>query len=157
MQYYRIMSEAYYKSPYSSSASAGRWNPKGTRMIYTGSTPTVSLLEYLCIKGTAVAKKLWFMVVYDIPDETLVGTLEKVSLPVDWNVLPHGKATQDFGKVWLDEKEYPFLKVPSARLDLAFYPFEYNMLINPDFPDLTNVLRVLRTIPFNYLLNPWSP
>lgn len=157
MQCYRIMSEAYYKSPYSSSAGAGRWNPKGTRMIYTGSTPTVSLLEYLCIKGTAVAKKPWFMVVYDIPDETLVGTLETVSLPVDWNVLPHGKATQDFGKVWLDEKEYPFLKVPSARLDLAFYPFEYNMLINPDFQDLTNVLRVLRTIPFNYLLNPWSP
>lgn len=157
MQCYRIMSEAYHKSPYTSSASAGRWNPKGNRMIYAGSTPTVSLLEYLCIKGTAVTNKPWFMVVYNISDETMVGTLEKTSLPANWNILPHGKATQDFGKVWLEEKEYPFLKVPSARLDLAFYPLEYNMLINPDFPDLTNLLKVVDAILFNYLLNPWAP
>lgn len=83
--------------------------------------------------------------------------LGKFSLPRDWNVLPHGKATQDFGKVWLDEKEHPFPKVPSAKIDLAFYPLEYNMLINPDFPDLTNILKVVSTIPFNYLLNPWTP
>ena len=156
MRCYRVMSENYHKSPYSSSASAGRWNLKGTRMIYAGSTPTVSLLEYLCIKGTTVARKPWVMVVYDISDENLVGTLDTTSLPHDWNVLPHGKATQDFGKVWLDEKEYPFLKVPSARLDLAFYPLEYNMLINPAFPDLRDVLKVMSTIPFNYLLNPWT-
>ena len=81
------------------------------------------------------------MIVYDISNETLVGTLDTTSLPRDWNVLPHGKATQDFGKVWLDEKEYPFLKVPSARIDLAFYPIEYNILINPDFPDFLLVRR----------------
>jgi hypothetical protein len=97
------------------------------------------------------------LVVYDIPDETLVGTLETASLPGDWNVLPHGKATQDFGKVWLDENEYPFLKVPSVRIDITFYPLEYNILVNPDFPDLTNVLKVVDAIPFNYLLNPWTP
>lgn len=151
------MSDTYYKSPYSASSSAGRWNPKGTRMIYGGSLPSVSLLEYLCIKGNGVATRPWYLVVYDILDETLVGTLETASLPVDWNVLPHGKATQDFGKVWLDEKEYPFLKVPSARINIAFYPMEYNILINPDYPDLTNVLKAVDAIPFNYLLNPWAP
>lgn len=126
-------------------------------MIYGGSLPSVALLEYLCIKGNAVSTRPWYMVVYDIPDETLAGTLETASLPGDWNVLPHGKATQVFGKVWLDEKEYPFLKVPSARIDITFYPLEYNILINPDFPDLTNVLKVVEAIPFNYLLNPWTP
>lgn len=156
MRCYRVMSDTYYKNPYSGSFSAGRWNPKGTRMIYGSSLPSVALLEYLCIKGNAVASRPWYIVVYDIPDETLIGTLETVSLPVDWNALPHGKATQDFGKAWLDEKEYPFLKVPSARIDIAFYPLEYNMLINPDFPDLTNVLTVIDAIPFNYLLNPWT-
>jgi hypothetical protein len=126
-------------------------------MIYGGSLPSVSLLEYLGIKGNSVATRPWYLVVYEIPDETLVGTLETTSLPVDWNVLPHGKATQDFGKVWLDEKDSPFLKVPSARIDIAFYPLEYNMLVNPDFPGLTNVLKVVEAIPVNYLLNPWAP
>jgi RES domain-containing protein len=149
------MSDAYYKTPYSSSAGAGRWNPKGTRMIYAANSPSVALLEYLCIKGNAVATRPWHMVVYDIPDESLIGTLETTNLPGDWNVLPHGKATQNFGKVWLDEKEYPFLKVPSARMDIAFYPLEHNLLINPDFPDLATVLKVVDTIPFTYLLNPF--
>lgn len=155
MRYYRIMSEDYYKSPYSSSSNAGRWNPKGSRMIYAGSSPTVSLLEYICIKGNAVGLKPWYMVVYDIADDNLIGTLETGNLPVNWNVLPHGRSTQDFGKIWLDEKEFPFLKVPSARVNIAFYPQEHNLLINPDFPGLTDVLRIVDSIPFNYLLGSY--
>jgi RES domain-containing protein len=150
------MSEHYYKTPYSASSNAGRWNPKGTRMIYAGSSPTVAQLEYLCIMGNTVAMRPWYMVVYDIIDERLVGTLDTSNLPTDWNILPHGKATQDFGKFWLDEKEYPFLKVPSARIDLAFYPLEHNVLINPDFSGITNKMKVVETIPFTYQLNPWA-
>lgn len=152
MHYYRIMSEDYYRNPYSCSSNAGRWNPRGSRMIYAGNSPTVSLLEYICIKGNAVAKKRWFMIVYDIADDTLIGTMEQDNLPVDWNVLPHGRATQNFGKTWLGEKRFPFLKVPSARVNIAFYPQEHNLLINPDFPELTEVLKVVGSIPFNYML-----
>jgi RES domain-containing protein len=148
------MSETYYTNQYGASASAGRWNPRGTRMIYAGSSPSVSLLEYLCIKGNAVATKRWYMIVYNIADETLIGTLEAATLPPDWNVLPHGSSTQEFGRAWLNERAYPFLKVPSARIDIRFYPEEFNLLINPDFPGLTNALQVVDTIPFDYLLNP---
>ena len=147
------MSEAYYQNPFSCSASGGRWNPKGSRMIYAGSAPTVALLEYLCIKGTAVGSKPWYMIVYEIVDETWIGTLEKESLPKDWNILPHGKATQDFGKIWLEEQEFPFLKVPSSRVNLAFYPLEHNLLINPDFPALSDLVNVVDTVSFDYLLN----
>src|SRR5579862_5939513 len=106
MRCYRIMSEAFYKSPYGSSSNAGRWNPKGTRMIYAGSAPSVALLEYLCIKGNTVALGKWYMIEFEIVDESLVGTLDTKNLPGDWNALPHGKSTQDFGKAWLDEREF---------------------------------------------------
>jgi len=152
MHYYRIMSVDYHKSPYSCSTNAGRWNPKGSRMIYAGSSPSLSLLEYLSIRGDVVAIKPWYVVVYEITNDNLVGTLDKDDLPSDWNLLPHGRSTQSFGKMWLDEKALPFLKVPSARLNLAFYPEEHNLLINPDYPDLTSLLRVINNIPFNYLL-----
>jgi RES domain-containing protein len=157
MRYYRIMSETHFKSPYSASGSAGRWNPKGSRMIYAGSSPSVCLLEYLCIKGNAVTRRPWYMIVFEIDDDNLIGTLEISSLPQDWNVLPHGRATQDFGKMWLDERAEPFLRVPSARIDISFYPSEHNLLINPDHPDITTILKVVDSVPFNYLLNPWSP
>lgn len=126
-------------------------------MIYASSSPSVALLEYLCIKGTAVATRPWFMIVYEIDDESLIGTLESVSLPGDWSILPHGRATQDFGNAWLEEKEFPFLKVPSARMDIRFYPAECNLLIDPDFPGLESLMRVVDVIPFSYLLNSWKP
>jgi len=93
------------------------------------------------------------MITFDIGDETLVGTLDADSLLSGRNALPHGRATQDFGKAWLGEREFPFLRVPSARLDIAFYPEEFNVLINPDFPDITRLLSVVDRKAFTYLLN----
>lgn len=146
------MSELYHLDPYASSSNAGRWNPKGTRMIYASSSPALSQLEYLCIKGNVVTATRWFMITYDISKRELVGEMEKDSLPADWNMLPHGKATQEFGRAWLNEREFPFLKVPSARLALAFYPQEHNLLINCDFPGIRKILKVTEHIPFGYLL-----
>jgi RES domain-containing protein len=147
------MGEAYYKSPYSASTNGGRWNPSGSRMIYASSDPAVAQLEYLCINGNGVSMGLWHMVVFEIANEKLLGTVDPASLPQDWAALPHSKSTQGFGKLWLDEKEYPFLRVPTARLSLQFYPNQFNLLINPDYPNLTSVLKVKETIPFNFLLN----
>ncbi len=147
------MSEAYYKSPLSSSGNAGRWNPKGVRMIYAAGSPSLALLEYLCIRGTAVAGKPWYMMVFEIKDEKWIGELQSDSLPTDWNLLPHGKTTQDFGKSWLREQSFPFLKVPSARIPIEFYPNECNLLINPDFPSLSKYLKFKEAISFGYLLN----
>lgn len=157
MRYYRIMSEGYYNNPFSYSSNAGRWNPKGSGMIYAGSSPAVSLLEYICIKGNSVARVPWYMVVYEIMAEHLMGTLDADNLPDNWNVLPHGRSTQIFGKAWLDEKEFPFLRVPSARVNIAFYPQEHNLLINPDFPDLTQILKAVDQVPFSYLLGTVDP
>ena len=153
MKCYRIMSEKYYQNPYSVSGTAGRWNPKGARIIYAGSSPSVALLEYLCIMGTAVGNNRWHVIVFDITDEKLIGTLEATSLPRDWNMLPHGKATQDFGKLWLAESAHPFLRVPSGRLNVRFYPLECNVLINPDFRNVEKHLKVVDSVPFSYLLN----
>jgi RES domain-containing protein len=149
MRCYRIMSETHYKNPYSASGNAGRWNPNGIRMMYAGSAPAVALLEYLCIKGNAVGTKPWYMITYEIADESLIGALDKESLPSDWADIPHPKNTQDFGKKWLESKDEPFLKVPSCRISLAFYPLEFNLLINLDYPDLQNILKVVDAIPFN--------
>ncbi len=93
------------------------------------------------------------MIVFEINDENLVGSLETEILPGNWNKLPHEKVTQDFGKTWIQEKEFPFLTVPSARIDLSFYPMEHNLLINPEFPDLSDFLKVVGSLPFDYMLN----
>ena len=147
------MSDSYYRDPYGYSASPGRWNPAGAEMIYATGSASLALLEYLCIRGLRVGGREWHMIVFEITDNTLVGTLDARDLFSGWSALPHGKATQDFGKAWLDEKEYPFLKVPSSRLDITLYPGEFNLLINPDFPGITKLLKVVDNKSFRYLLN----
>ncbi|WP_228693258.1 RES family NAD+ phosphorylase [Lunatimonas sp.] len=152
LRYYRMMSERYHQAPYSSSLSGGRWNPKGLPMIYAASSAALAALEYLCIKGTSVGADPWFVIVYEIPSDRLIGTLERSSLPENWDVLPHGKATQDFGRQWLMQNAFPFLQVPSARLHESFYPEEHNLLINPSFPGMQELLRVVDTRKFAYKL-----
>lgn len=153
MRCYRIMSEKYSRLPYNFSGSAARWNPRGSNMIYAASSPAVAQLEYICIKGNVVGTLQWQMVVYEINDETLIGEINPADLPPDWNVLPHSVTTQEFGKQWLDSNDSPFLKVPSARLNVQFFRAEFNLLINPDFPDLKDLLIAVDTIPFTYVLN----
>ncbi len=147
------MSETYHKNPLGASGSAGRWNPKGLLLIYAARSPSLALLEYLCIKGTAVAGKPWYMVVFSIENDALIGELQAASLPDDWDILPHGNATQSLGKSWLAAQEFPFLKVPSARIPLTFYPVESNLLINPYFPGIEEYLQVKDVVAFNYILN----
>ena len=152
LTYYRMMSEKYHREPFSSSLSGGRWNPQGYPMIYTGSSAALAALEYLCIKGTSAALETWYVVIYEIHDSELIGTLEKQSLPQNWNLLPHGKVTQDFGKLWLRENSFPFLKVPSARLHISFYPEEHNLLVNPRFPGIHDLFKVVDARKFVYKL-----
>ena len=121
-------------------------------MIYAASSPSVAQLEYLCIKGNAVANNHWYMIVYEIANHNLIGEMDKSYLPDDWNILPRARSTQEFGRDWLLEREYPFLKVPSARINLAFYPEQHNLLINPDFADLQKALNIREVLPFDYLL-----
>ena len=66
--------------------------------------------------------------------------------------MPHGKATQDFGKAWLEENEFPFLIVPSSRVNIAFYPLEHNLLVNPDFSSISDLVQVVDTFSFDFLL-----
>lgn len=150
LYYYRMMSEKYYQEPYSSSFSGGRWNPKGMPMIYAGSSAALAALEYLCIKGTAAALEPWYVVIYEIEDDSLVGALDKDSLPGTWDILPHGNPTQEFGRLWLTERSFPLLKVPSARLHLSFYPAEHNLLVNPMFPGIQDLFKVVDTRRFEY-------
>lgn len=152
MRCFRIMSESFFKTPFAASGNAGRWNPKGIRMIYAASAPSVALLEYLCIRGNAVGKKPWYMIVYEIKDESLVASLDPSALPADWAALPHPRATQEFGKLWIESNEEPFLEVPSSRISLTFFPMEFNLLINPDYPELSRVMKVVDVVEFSYLL-----
>lgn len=99
-------------------------------------------------QGTAAALEPWYVIIYQIKDVSLIGALDKVSLTSNWDFLPHGNATQEFGRLWLTDRTFPFLKVPSARLHISFYPDEHNLLLNPMYPGIQDLFKVVDTRRF---------
>ena len=123
--------------------SGGRWNSKGTPMVYSSES------RALCLAETAVNLPLDFipsdftMVSISLPDSDLIRTLEPASLPPDWNHFPHILATQKLGDQFIQTGNFLALRVPSSVV-----PHEYNVLINPRHP----LMKQVRVIEVNSFL-----
>jgi len=110
----------------------GRWNHKGTPMIYCGQTASLAALEVLA--NSAGLPSNMVIVQAHIPDTMKVKKLEKAALPADWNRAVPSDSTKDIGTNWADSMETVVLSVPSAIVDR-----ERNFLINPRHRDFRRI------------------
>jgi RES domain-containing protein len=122
----------------------GRWNSKGFPMIYASENRS------LCVAEIAVHMPLGFlpvdfsMISIEIPSSIKILEIEKRELPKNWNSIPFSVASQYFGDVFLKEKKYCIMKVPSVIV-----PGEFNYLINPLHPS-TNKINIKKIEPFSF-------
>ena len=124
--------------------SGGRWNSKGTAIVYTSES------RALCTTEIAVHTPLgnlpldYKIISIEIPDDILIQELTTADLPDDWKSIPHVHATQEIGDRFVAEGIFPVLKVPSVVVQ-----DEFNYLINPTHADSRKI--VIKAIdPFNF-------
>jgi len=154
MDYFRIIKREHAASPFGYGRNAGRWNSRNTPIIYAASSASLSMTEYLSIKGTAVLTTVWSLVTYSVDYES--PHLEKETLPAEWDARPHPLTTQLFGDKWVKEQTSVCLKVPSARLLISAYPREHNLLMNPFHPDFLKTVSVKAVENLHFHLNEWA-
>jgi len=154
MEYYRIIQRHHATAPLGYGNAAGRWNLRNVPVLYACSTVSLSMTEYLCIKGTSLLTTKWSLATYEVDQE--IPMLEKDTLPVEWDSRPHPLTTQLFGDGWVRNKTSVGLKVPSARLVLSAYPREHNLLLNPFHPDFLKRVKVKRVEDLYFHLNEWA-
>ncbi|MDO9256811.1 MAG: RES family NAD+ phosphorylase [Bacteroidales bacterium] len=124
--------------------SGGRWNSKGTALVYTSAS------RALCTTEIAVHTPLgnlpldYELISIEIPDEMQIQELTKEQLPPDWKSLPHSHATQEIGDRFVAEGIFPVLKVPSVVVQ-----DEFNYLINPAHAD-SHKITIKAIEPFNF-------
>ena len=109
----------------------GRWNPRGLNVLYTAGSISLACLEYLVHNIHLSESKDICLVTLKVPDRAKILSVEKESLPGDWNettYLPH--STQSIGEDMINRGGSYVLKVPSAVV-----PNEFNYLLNPLHPD----------------------
>jgi RES domain-containing protein len=154
MDYFRIIQRKHAGSPLGYGNMAGRWNPRNVPVIYACSAVSLSMTEYLCIRGTSLLSTTWSLLTYTIDID--IPSLEKDTLPVEWDSRPYPLTTQLFGYDWVRNQASVCLKVPSARLLLSAYPREHNLVINPFHPDFQRTVTVKSVEDLYFHLNEWA-
>jgi len=124
--------------------SGGRWNSKGTALIYTSAS------RALCTTEIAVHTPLgnlpldYKLISIEIPNDIPIQELSVEDLPVDWKSIPHTHSTQEIGDRFVSEEIFPILKVPSVVVQ-----DEFNFLINPSHADSRKIM-IMAIEPFNF-------
>jgi RES domain-containing protein len=126
----------------------GRWNHKGTALVYAASHASLAVLELLV--HSDVLPRNMVLVAYDVPDTPAPGSWPRARLPPDWADYPLPRSTQDLGTAWAAGLSGLAVAVPSAVV-----PIENNWLLNPAHRAIAKVkARVIGPFPFDARLRP---
>jgi len=139
MEVFRISREEYSTS-LSSSGSANRWNLKGQKVLYTGSSRSLSSLELIVHKGAIKPIIIYKVMVISIAEEDyLTKQIQIKNLPNNWRSFAAYSTLQNIGSEWYTAQESLVLKVPSAVI-----PIEYNYMINTEHPEFISKVSLIR-------------
>jgi RES domain-containing protein len=107
----------------------GRWNSKGIRIVYLGSSLAQAAMELLIHLGRADILNGYHKLSVSFP-ENVVQHIALADLPKDWREPTMASSVQAVGDQWVTENSSLILQVPSAAVS-----GEYNYLFNPRHPD----------------------
>ena len=112
----------------------GRWNGRGTRMIYTAGSLALAALEMLVHLDDDDLILAYSYIAADIPAELILPVKVFRSLPKNWSTSPTPGSLQKLGDDWVREQVSAVLEVPTAIV-----PREKNYLLNPAHPDFAKI------------------
>ena len=146
MKVFRIAKTQYIHSLDGVGASlyGGRWNLKGTYMVYAAENRSLAALEFLVNLSVPWVPPDCSIIEIEIPNK-LVETLDLSQLPADWRSNPAPEALARLGSAWAHAMKSLALRVPSAVI-----PKEWNLLLNPLYPHFTQHIRVSIPEVFTY-------
>lgn len=105
----------------------GRWNKKGTPVIYSGESREIALLENIVHNEPLFYPKLDILII-QIPDDS-ISILGIGDLPKSWSRFPAPTILAEIGQKWVDAAETIALKVPSSIIQTSS-----NIVLNCNHP-----------------------
>jgi RES domain-containing protein len=146
VQFYRLTKRRYEATAFSGEGARlfpGRWNLKGTPLVYCAGSLSLAVLECFVHVDAADLPDDLVSIVAELPDDAMTH-LDASKLPKNWRELPGPSALQEMGDAWARGKTSAGLVVPSAII-----PTERNILLNPVHPDMAKLKR-MGTSPFAF-------
>lgn len=106
--------------------AGGRWNSKGTVMLYTCESRALCTTEIAVHSPLGIMPTDYWLISIEFPDKIEMLELDPASLPKDWKSFPHPHSTQVIGDRFIKEGKQLVMKAPSAVVQ-----GDYNYLFNP--------------------------
>lgn len=116
----------------------GRWNSKGTYVLYTSENSSLSFLETLVHLDASELPPSLQLVELQLDQKAPVYEVPDKIYPPGWKQLENMRCKQ-LGDQWMASREHLAVKVRSA-----VNPTEYNYLLNPLFPDFNQLVKVMQ-------------
>jgi RES domain-containing protein len=142
---WRIVKEKYASSAFSgegAARSAGRWNSRGTWVVYASGSVSLAALETLVHLNPPIA---FLYTTFRIDfDDALVERIDPLALPPTWRDSPASGSTQGIGDVWVKEARSAVLEVPSVLVT-----GECNFLLNPAHREFRSI-QIEEAGPFSF-------
>ncbi len=134
---YRICKTKYATTWFDSEGAyryGGRWNSRGTRILYTAGNLSLAALEMLVHLNDEEILLAYSFATAEF-DESLILSVEDFRpLPENWSDSPAPLEIQRIGDEWAREQSSVVLKVPTSVL-----PVEFNYLINVEHREFSKV------------------
>ncbi len=128
----------------------GRWNERGTAVVYLGGTLSLAALETFVHLSVADARLTFVAIEVVVPDGIRIGQLPSGHLPASWRTEPPPIETKAIGSKWAHSGETLLLRVPSVIV-----PRESNYLLNPAHADFSR-LKIRPSEPFGFDRRMWK-
>lgn len=140
MRVYRITNKKYAQDLLGTGAAlfGGRWNRKGTPLLYTGESREIALLETIVHTPPLLIPALDLLIL-EIPADSIT-ELTARQLPSNWQDYPAPAILAQLGEKWVQEGETITLKVPSCIV-----PSAHNYLLNCRHPEYSRVKLIERS------------
>ncbi len=146
MQVWRICRSRYADEAFTGEGArlfGGRWNNRGTRMIYTSTSLALAAMEaFVNLEPNLHPDDLVFLEA-ELPDTCSIEQIVAASLPTKWRS-EDSEQLRCLGEAWIQRGKSVALRVPSAVI-----PTEWNVLLNPVHKEIEK-LQVQPPLPFEF-------
>lgn len=112
----------------------GRWNSRGTRIIYTAGSLSLAALEMLVHLNDEEILLAYSYAAAEFDENLILSVEDFRSLPENWSDSPPPLEIQRIGDEWAEGRASVVLKVPTSIL-----PVEFNYLVNVEHPEFSKV------------------
>ena len=122
----------------------GRWNEKGTPIVYTSKSPALATVEFLVRVDPILQPPNLRLVSIEVPDSASARAIEPASLPENWATYPAPTELAVIGTSWAESQQTLVLRVPSAVV-----VGDENVLLRPTHPEFSAV-RVVKDTAYAF-------